>query len=265
MIKKMVTFGVFSLVLSAQTFAQNVDCRIDTLLTKKQISSISKAQNIKRIGFNKVILGEAVYKVEILNNKTTNQLLVFLGEAHVKGPRSSYIGKKIIGQFKVRIIEGVPNAEVEAMKIKSPELYSAVGWKRVVFQYLTFNPFDSSIRDVTKNGENFGINELTEATKERDKNNEYTKKDLLDLQKTLSRSEESIYNIPMEFGDYLEPSSSDEYILAQRNIRMSKNIEIITEATAEKGPQLVVVGMAHLPGLIEILRNKNFEVCKLEI
>ena len=261
----MINVGVFSIVLSTQAFAQNIDCRIDSLLTKKQLSFLSKAKDIKRIGLNKLILGENVFKIEILNNKITNRLLVFLGEAHVKGPRSSYLGKKIIGQFNVRIIEGVPGAEVEAMKKNYPELYSSIGWKRAVFQYLSFNPFESTIYDASKNGKNFGLDELTKATKDRDANNEYTKKDLEDLQKVISRSEESIYNVPMEFGDYLEPSSSDQYILAARNVRMAKNIEIITEATRAKGHQLVVVGMAHIPGIIDILKNKNFEVCKLEL
>lgn len=265
MIKNIVTVGLFSLVLNAQTFAQNVDCKLETSLTKKQISSLTKIENIKRIGLNKTILGDEVYKIKILNNKITNQLLVFLGETHIKGPRSSYLGKKLIKQFNVRIIEGVPSAEVQAMKKNNPELYSSIGWKRKVFQYLTFNPFESTIYDVSDYGENFGINELTQATKERGPNNEYTIKDLFLLQKVLSQSNESFYNIPMEFGDYLEPSGSDQYILEARNVRMAKNIEIITEATADRGPQLVVVGMAHIPGLVEILTTKNFEVCKLEL
>ena len=159
----MINVGVFSIVLSTQAFAQNIDCRIDSLLTKKQLSFLSKAKDIKRIGLNKLILGENVFKIEILNNKITNRLLVFLGEAHVKGPRSSYLGKKIIGQFNVRIIEGVPGAEVEAMKKNYPELYSSIGWKRAVFQYLSFNPFESTIYDASKNGKNFGLDELTKA------------------------------------------------------------------------------------------------------
>lgn len=263
--KKNLIFGtLLSLSFSVQVFAQSVDCRLDTILTKKQLSSLKKGDDIKRVGLNKTLLGRDIYKIQILNNKKTNQPLVLLGEAHIKGFRSSLIGKSIVKQFTVRLVEGVPEAEMKAMAAADPEFYSGVTWKRNLLQYMLLNPFESTIYDAVKSGDNLEIAQLNAITKERDAHNEYTAKDLLDFKGLIQKTNSPTVNANMEFGDYLKPSSSDDYVLTARNIRMAKNISFISEAAASKGAQLVIVGSAHLPGLISLLKNKDFEVCESE-
>lgn len=262
--KNLIIGTLLSLSFSAQVFAQNVDCRLDTILTKKQISSLKKADDIKRVGLNKTLLGRDIYNVKVLNNKNTNQLLVFLGEAHIKGLRSSLIGKSIVKQFAVRLVEGVPEAEMKAMAAADPEFYSGVTWKRNLLQYMLLNPFESTIYDAVKSGHNLAMDELNAITKERDAHNEYTAKDLESFKTLIQKTNSSTVNANMEFGDYLKPSSSDDYVLTARNIRMAKNISFISEASATKGAQLVIVGAAHLPGLISLLEKKDFEVCESE-
>jgi hypothetical protein len=265
MSKMLSVIASLSIIYNSHLLAAEVDCKLDTLLSEKQLHTLSQADQIKRVFLNKAMLGPDVYKVKVLNNKKTNQLLVFLGETHIKGPRSSYIGKKMANEYSVRIIEGVPKAEMEAMAKNDPEIYSAMTWKRKVFQYLTFNPFGSTIHTAMKTGENFGLKELSQAVIDRDANGEYTEKDAQNLKELVAQTKNPIINLPMEFGDYLEPSRENDYILTARNERMAKNISLISEVTAVKGPQLVIIGYGHLPGLINLLESKEFEVCKLDL
>jgi hypothetical protein len=254
--------ALLTLAISSQLFA--TDCKLDTRLTKKQLSSIGRADGINRVGLNRILLGASVYDVAVLNNKETNEILVMLGETHIKGPRSALLGSKVLKNYKVRMVEGVPSEEVAEMQRTNPELYDTITWKRKVLQILTFNLFGSTI-DVAidnNNSQTIGYKALNQMTKERDSNNEYSDKSIQNLKKTIKASDKKFVNFPIEFGDFLKPSSSDSYILHARNIRMAKNINAISEASAnEKGAQLVVVGAAHLPGLVSLLNDKNFESC----
>lgn len=255
--------ALLTLAISSQVLA--TDCKLDTRLTKKQLSSIGKADRINRVGLNKILLGSSVYDVAVLNNKETNEILVMLGETHIKGPRSALLGSSVLKNYKVRMLEGVPSEEVEEMQRTNPELYDTITWKRKVLQILTFNLFGSTI-DVAidnNNSQTIGYAALNQMTKERDRNNEYSANSVQNLKKSIIASDKKYLNLPIEFGDYLKPSSSDSYILHARNIRMAKNISAISEAAGNvKGAQLVVVGAAHLPGLVGLLEDKNFESCR---
>ena len=248
-----------TLVLSMQINARTIDCKLDTRLTKDQISAITKAKKLTRSGLNSSILGSYVYRIEILNNKKSNQLLVMLGETHIKGAKSSAIGKEMLKQFSVRITEGIPLEEAAELKKNYPEVYAEIGWKRTVLSYVLFNPFGSTIKDAEKQGKVFEIKELTDAVKNRNSNNDYTEQGVKNIRNLVASAGNRYLNINMEFGDFINPSDSESYIINDRNIRMAKNISIITKATSEKGPQLVIVGSDHVFTIAGLLSYPSYE------
>ena len=104
-------------------------CNLEEGLTKKQIKALKSARRIDRIGPNRALLGKDVYTVDILSNDQ-NEMLVLLGEAHIKGPRSAIIGKRVAKRFKFRMLEGVPAAEVKYLFENFPEMKAGLGQNR---------------------------------------------------------------------------------------------------------------------------------------
>ena len=90
---KLISILVFLFAFTAQAKV----CDLSQTLTKKQIKLLKKAQKLKRFGPNRSLFGKNVYKVDLLSND--DKLLVLVGEAHIKGPRSSRLGKKIVKAF----------------------------------------------------------------------------------------------------------------------------------------------------------------------
>ena len=77
---------------------QAKDCDLSKGLSRKQIKVLKKASKLKRVGPNRSLLGKHVYKVDILKD-SSDQFIVLLGEAHIKGIRSSRLGKKVVKNF----------------------------------------------------------------------------------------------------------------------------------------------------------------------
>lgn len=256
--------AMISFLNFANIHADEIDCQLGARLTDSQINLLKKAENISRVGLNKALLGTDVYRVQIMNNKLTNKLVVFLGETHIKGLRSSLIGKKLVKEFNYRLVEGVPKEEVETIKEKYPDLYSGIGWKRELFAILTFNPFGSTIGKVLSAGDTIGVTKLSKAVEYNDGDFVYNQSNLNNVIDLISKVKSKRINFPMEFGQYIEPKKDDTYILNLRNKRMAANIALVSEALSDKGDQLVVVGYAHLSGLKDLLEKKSFESCRLD-
>jgi len=261
----MKTSILLSLFLSLNISAKV--CDLNSGLTKKQIKSINKAKKIKRVGPNSVLLGKNIYQVDVMSDKDSN-FVVLLGEAHIKGLRSSLIGKKIIKSFPVRMLEGVPADEVKELVRKSPDLGAALGYQRVLARYLTFNFFGSTINDARKKGLSFDL--VNDRVIENKKIVLKTKlDDAFDIATSLdslSNYGERGINLPLEIGRYIVPSSEESYILDERNVRMAENIVNYTTANSKRiddvKAKLVIIGSAHNPGIIKLLEeNSDLEKC----
>ncbi|OUR99582.1 hypothetical protein A9Q84_00750 [Halobacteriovorax marinus] len=242
-------------------------CNLEAGLTKKQIKVINKAKKIKRVGPNSALLGKHVYEVDVLSDKESN-FVVLLGEAHIKGLRSSLIGKKVVKAFPVRMLEGVPADEVRELIRKNPEFAGVLGYQRVLARYLTFNFFGSTINVARKKGLLFdlGGNSVLEDKKvvlETTLNNAF---DIMNSLESLSEYGKKGINLPLEIGRYIEPSAEDSYILDARNVRMAENIVNYTSADSLRienaGAKIVIIGSAHNPGIVELLKEtSNLEKC----
>ena len=68
-------------------------------------------------------------------------------------------------------------------------------------------------------------------------------------------------NLPLEVGSFLTPSEDDSYILEARNVRMASNIVTYLESEDVRGTPLVLLGAAHNPGMIELLKNDGYKRC----
>ena len=261
--KKSFVFTYLVLTLfSAQAFGKV--CNLEKGLNTKQMRSLKKARRIKRIGLNAGLLGKNVYRVDVLSKDNDEQFLVLLGEAHIKGPRSARIGAKAVKAFPVRMLEGVPRAEVVYMQANLPELSASLGWQRVLFSALSFNFFGSTISNAQKKGLTFypGYEFYSVNKKRVDSAKTETAQDVLaNLQTINSSSSKKGLNLPLEVGEFMTPSSQDGYILVNRNLRMADNIEKYLESEQIQGTPLVIIGAAHNPGLVELLKAQGFEAC----
>ena len=242
--------------------AQAKNCDLSEGLSRKQIKVLKKANKLKRIGPNRTLLGKHVYKVDILKNPY-DQFIVLLGEAHIKGVRSSRLGKKVVKNFNVRMLEGIPKAEADYIQENNDQLDDALGWKRVLASLLTFNIKGSTITDAQKRGLTFlpgyqGIllnRDVIAEVKTK------TSKDVLKYLPNLLQNTERGLNLPLEVGPFLTPSEDDSYILNDRNLRMVSNIVDYLDSGLIKGTPLAIVGAAHNPGMIELLREDGFTRC----
>ena len=251
------------LLLVGSSLAHSLECNLEQGLNSKQLKVLRSADAIKRIGLNRVLLGREVYDVSVVYNAQSNQFVALVGETHIKGPRSSVLGKKVVNQFPVRIVEGIPKKEAEYIGQNLPALSKSLGWQRVLLRYLTFNPFGSTITAAEKHGYTFlpGYDLVL-----------LNKKRLLRVPTTTSEEIVShltadimaggqYINLPMESGDFITPSSNDSYILVARNVRMAKNILFYVDEQVVKKTPLVVVGAAHLPGLLNLLAERGYQEC----
>jgi len=237
-------------------------CNLDTGLTKKQIKTIKVAKKIKRVGPNSVLLGKHVYEVDVMSDKDSN-FIVLVGEAHIKGPRSAIIGKKLVKAFPVRMLEGVPGDEVRELIRKSPEFGGVLGYQRVLARYLTFNFFGSTINVARKRGLLFDLvnNQVIEDKKvvlNTTLNNAFDISTSLELLNDFGKKG---INLPLEIGRYIEPSKEESYILDARNVRMAENIINYSTSGVERisgaGAMLVIIGSAHNPGIVKLLKDTS--------
>ena len=238
------------------------DCDLSKGLSRKQIKVLKKASKLKRVGPNRSLLGKHVYKVDILKD-SSDQFIVLLGEAHIKGIRSSRLGKKVVKNFEVRMLEGIPKAEADYITENNDQLDDALGWKRVLASLLTFNIKGSTITDAQKRGLTFlpgyqGIllnRDIIAEVKTK------TARDVLKYLPNLLQNTERGLNLPLEVGAFLTPTEDDSYILDERNVRMVSNIVTYMESGLLKGTPLAIVGMAHNPGMIDLLREDGYSRC----
>ena len=252
---------VLVLLLSFSVFAK--DCDLSKGLTEKQIKTLKKAGNIHRIGLNRVLLGKEVYEIDILSTDNDDQFVVLLGEAHIKGPRSSIMGKRLNKAFKLRMLEGIPKAESDYISENNEELSNSLGWQRTLARVLTFNFFGSTISDAQKKGLTFfaGYNTVLLDKKVIKRGKTETAQDILELLPSLIRKSQNGLNLPLEVGQFLTPSTDDSYILEARNVRMASNIITYLDNRLVKGTPLVILGAAHNPGIAELLTADGFEKC----
>ena len=242
-------------------------CNLNSGLTKKQIKTIKKAKKIKRVGLNGVLLGKNVYKVDIMSDNNSN-FVVLLGEAHIKGPRSSIIGKKLVKAFPVRMLEGVPRDEVKELIRKSPEFSGVLGYQRILARFLTFNFFGSTIDVARKRGLVFDLvnDQVIEGKDVVLKTTLDNAFDIASSLESLSNFGKKGVNLPLEIGRYIEPSKEESYILDARNVRMAENIINFRTAGSSRidsaGAALVIIGSAHNPGIVKLLtESSELEKC----
>ena len=242
--------------------AQAKECDLSKGLSRKQIKVLKKANRLKRIGPNRTLLGKHVYKVDILKD-SYDQFIVLLGEAHIKGIRSSRLGKKIVKNFNLRMLEGIPKAEAEYIQENNDQLDDALGWKRVLASVLTFNIKGSTITDAQKRGLTFlpgyqGIllnRDVIADVKTK------TASEVLKYLPNLIQNTERGLNLPLEVGPFLTPSEDDSYILDERNVRMVSNIVTYLDSDLVNETPLAIVGAAHNPGMIDLLRQDGYKRC----
>jgi|GEM_PF-6764288 len=263
LVTKFAVLATLSLALGSEVKAKN--CDIEQLLTAKQIKALNQAGRLKRVGLNSTILGKEVYDVEVLSDAQEKQAIVLLGEAHIKGPRSHFIGKKIVKQFVVRFLEGIPRAEYEYIQKNDPQLSNSLGWGRILLRGLTFNFFGSTISDAKKRG--LGALPGYSAIIKNDKVVVKTATDTADqvvagLRPLILKNPEAPLNLPLEVGAFLTPSQSDSYILDQRNVRMVDNLVAYNEANLKStNASIAVVGANHVEGMVKLLARYGFESC----
>ncbi|HAZ14149.1 MAG: hypothetical protein A2X86_02715 [Bdellovibrionales bacterium GWA2_49_15] len=252
-----------ALVLVGSALAHSSECNFEQGMTSKQLKVLRSADAIKRIGLNKVMFGREVYDVAIIRNPESNQFVAFLGEAHIKGPRSAVVGKKVVNQFPVRLVEGIPKLESEYMAQNLPAMSKSIGWQRILLSYLTFNPFGSTITAAQRHGYTFlpGYDLILLDKKRLARVPTKTSEEIVSYVTPEMLASDDFINLPMESGAFITPSSNDSYILDARNIRMAKNIAFYIDEQVVRKTPLVVVGAAHLPGLLELLADKGYEKC----
>ncbi len=239
------------------------DCDLSKGLSKNQIKLLNKAKKINRIGLNRTLLGKEVYEVDVLSTDNDDRFVVLLGEAHIKGPRSSIMGKRLNKAFKLRMLEGIPKAEAEYISNNNDELNDALGWQRVLARVITFNFFGSTISAAQKKGLTFlpGYNAVLLNKKVIKREKTDTAEDVLKLLPSMIEKSEKGLNLPLEVGQFLTPSSSESYILEARNVRMASNIITYLDNDLVKGTPLVILGSAHNPGIADLLKADGFEKC----
>jgi len=238
-------------------------CNLSKGLSLKQIKTLKRAKKINRLGLNRIILGEKVYKIDILSTEDDQQFIVLLGEAHIKGPRSSFMGKQLTKAFKLRMLEGIPKDEYDYIVRNIEALNNALGWQRVVARILTFNFFGSTISVAGKNGLTFlaGYNAVRLNKKIIKKAPTKTVDDIKNLLPKLLPYTRKGLNLPLEVGEFLTPSSSDAYILKARNIRMTANLISYLEDDNIVGTPLVIIGAAHNKGMMKLLEQDGYKRC----
>ena len=242
--------------------AQSRECDLSKGLSKSQIKVLKKAQKLKRVGPNRSLFGKHVYKVDILSD-SYDRFIVLLGEAHIKGIRSSRLGKKVVKNFNLRMLEGIPKDEAEYIEENNDQLDDALGWKRVLASLLTFNIKGSTITEAQKRGLTFlpgyqGILLNRDVIAEVKTN---TASEVLRYLKNLNQNTERGLNLPLEVGSFLTPSEDDSYILDERNVRMVSNIMTYLRSNLINETPLAIVGSAHNPGMIDLLRQDGFKRC----
>lgn len=252
---------VLVLLMSFSVFAK--DCDLSKGLTEKQIKILKKAGNIHRIGLNRTLLGKEVYEIDILSTDNDDQFVVLLGEAHIKGPRSSIMGKRLNKAFKLRMLEGIPKAESDYISENNDELSDSLGWQRILARVITFNFFGSTISAAQKKGLTFlpGYNAVLLNKKVIKREKTETAQDVLKLLPSLIENSEKGLNLPLEVGQFLTPSTDESYILEARNVRMASNITTYLDNRLVQGTPLVILGAAHNPGIAELLAADGFEKC----
>lgn len=240
------------------------DCDLSKGLSKKQIKLLKKAQKINRIGLNRTLLGKEVYEVDVLSTDNDEQFIVLLGEAHIKGPRSSIMGKRLNNAFKLRMLEGIPKAESDYISENNDELSDSLGWQRILARVITFNFFGSTISAAQKDGLTFlpGYNAVLLDKKVIERAKTETAEDVLKLLPSMIEKTEDGLNLPLEVGQFLTPSTSESYILDARNVRMASNVITYLDNELVKGTPLVILGSAHNPGMAELLKADGFEKCE---
>ncbi|GAB4418895.1 MAG: hypothetical protein OHK0056_28680 [Bacteriovoracaceae bacterium] len=237
----------------------------DCQLSKKQVKALKNAQEIDRFGLNRNLLGKDIYKVEALKDEKRNKTVVFLGETHVKGPRSAIIGKQVVKAFKFRMLEGIPKAEADFIAQNDPELDAVLGWQRALLQGLTFNFFGSTITVAQKNGLAFlpGYNAILLDKDVIAKADTNTAEEILELLPKYKGMTNEGINLPLEVGEFLTPSSDNSYILEARNLRMAKNIvTYLDDSSVDANSAVVIVGSDHNKGLVELLAKEGFKKCQ---
>lgn len=257
--KKLSILVASLLIFSAQAKV----CDLSKGLNKDQIKTLKKAKKLKRIGPNGALLGKNVYEVDVLSNDQ-DEFVVILGEAHIKGPRSAIRGKKVVNDFRTRLLEGVPKAEIEYIQANNPDLSSSLGWQRVLARIITFNFFGSTITASQKDGVTFlpGYDAVLFNKKPILKERTDTAEDVIEILEGLSNKHKEEINLPLEAGEFLTPNSTDSYILDARNVRMAANIVKYMEISELKGETpLAIVGAAHNPGLVKLLKKSGLERC----
>ncbi len=255
------SFILFLLLLNSLAYA--VDCDFERGLNPKQLKTLRSADKLKRIGLNRVIFGREVYDVGVVYNGQNDQFIVLLGEAHIKGLRSSILGSKVAHQFPVRLIEGIPKKESDYIAANVKVLADSLGWQRILMRYLTFNFFGSTITASEKVGYTFlpGYDLLLLNKKRVAKPATSTSEDIVAALTPEIADSGKFINLPLESGEFLTPSSSDSYILQARNLRMAKNINFYIDQKVVKKVPLVVAGAAHLPGLMGLLEDSGYQRC----
>lgn len=256
---KLISLLVFLFAFTAQAKV----CDLSQTLTKKQIKLLKKAQKLKRFGPNRSLFGKNVYKVDLLSND--DKLLVLVGEAHIKGPRSSRLGKKIVKAFDLRMLEGVPMAEVKYIEKNNEDLDDALGWQRTLAKISTFNFAGSTISVAQKRGLTFlpGYDAILLDNDVIQKEKTETAKEVLYHLSGLIQNADQGLNLPLEVGPFLTPSEEDSYLLEARNVRMVSNILTYLGSRDVRGTPLIIVGAAHNPGMIKLLNNDGYERCNL--
>lgn len=257
---KLIPMFILLLAFSAQA----KDCDFSKGMSKKQIKILKRANKIHRIGPNRALLGKKVYEIDILSTTGDEQFVVLLGEAHIKGPRSSIMGKRLVSNFKLRMLEGIPKAESDYISNNNDELNDALGWQRVLARVITFNFFGSTISVAQKKGLSFlpGYDAvmLNKEVISRDETD--TADDVLVLLPDLIDKSTKGLNLPLEVGEFLTPSSDESYILEARNVRMASNIITYLDHEDVSGTPIVILGSAHNEGIAKLLETNDFKKCE---
>lgn len=256
------SFSALNLFFSAPALGS--DCQLEKVLTPTQHKRLHRAEKLDRIFLNKVLLGKDVYALDILK-APNNDVVVLLGEAHIKGPRSSIIGKNLTKAFSVKMLEGIPKAEADYIAQNLQTLNNSLGWQRTLLRVLTFNFFGSTITASQKKGITYlpGYSLVLSNRKPLARVPTTTADNIIDHLSGLSPFPTNL-NLPLEVGPFLTPSEGDHYILNARNVRMVDNIDQFLNSQLTDGPYLAIVGSAHNAGMRNLLVSKGYQVCKFK-
>lgn len=258
---------ILTLGLLLSTNIWSKECNLNKGLSKKQLKTLKRAKKIKRVGPNATLLGKNVYQVDILSNSDESRFLILLGEAHIKGPRSSYLGSKVVKEFPLRLLEGIPKKESLYIAENLQQLNDSLGWQRIAARVITFNFFGSTITHAQKKGVSFypGYSLYTLNKKEFKLNAPTeTAQDIIDLFQQLGKEFKQYkkgVNLPLEVGRFETPSTNSDYILVKRNERMVDSLMEYQSANLLQKTNLIIVGSAHNKGMIELLGREDFLKC----